>query len=411
MASAPSRLRHLPALGGHSGAQPGRSRGAVPRRARPLDDAARDHRGGRRLHRPRRRAPAPRRPRADHAATPPVAAQPAGAAASAPRSTAASPQATGDPLLLLNSDAEVTEGGDHRIREAFADGCVRAGRHEPRSRGGASRLPERPAAMERRRLSHPALALRPGERPGPRGALPDPQGAALAASRGGAVDWAPGAALAISRAAFETVGPFDESYRHYAQDLDYCQRLAERRAARCGSSPTGSSCTTSAARSARSATWRARILRNRPVSRRTHRSQHSMPPAPLRSLRRLRRPAPRPALARPAALGAPAPRRAPGRAGRAARCSLGGRLRQLRLARGAARPKHARSMPRSPRSPRCVGAHLVGGRQRSRRIPGAQWRGAPPASGTSDRPGSRPSTGDAPRTLPPAGDLARACPR
>ena len=30
-------------------------------------------------------------------------------------------QATGDPLLLLNSDAEVTEGGDHALRAAVAE--------------------------------------------------------------------------------------------------------------------------------------------------------------------------------------------------------------------------------------------------------------------------------------------------
>ena len=30
----------------------------------------------------------------------------------------------------------------------------------------------------------------------------------------------------MSRATFRAVGPFDESYRHYAQDLDYCRRLA-----------------------------------------------------------------------------------------------------------------------------------------------------------------------------------------
>ena len=43
---------------------------------------------------------------------------------------------------------------------------------------------------------------------------------------GGPVDWAPGAALAMSRATWSATGPFDETYRHYAQDLDYCQRLA-----------------------------------------------------------------------------------------------------------------------------------------------------------------------------------------
>lgn len=132
--------------------------------------------------------------------------------------------ATGDPLLLLNSDAEVTEGGDHRIHEAFAEDRSRSGRLG----AVAARLvypnglPQWSGGAFPNLLWLFALASGLG-----RGARLRIRSAPPSGFAGGAVDWAPGAALAISRQAFETIGPFDESYRHYAQDLDYCQRLAE----------------------------------------------------------------------------------------------------------------------------------------------------------------------------------------
>ncbi|MBP9826687.1 MAG: glycosyltransferase family 2 protein [Thermoanaerobaculia bacterium] len=132
-------------------------------------------------------------------------------------------EATGDLLLLLNSDAEVTEGGDHRIRDAFT---------EDRRQGGrlgalAARLvypnglPQWSGGAFPTHLWLFALASGLG-----RGARLRVRKGPPSGFTGGTVDWAPGAALAISREAFEEVGPFDESYRHYAQDLDYCQRLA-----------------------------------------------------------------------------------------------------------------------------------------------------------------------------------------
>lgn len=136
--------------------------------------------------------------------------------------------ATGDPLLLLNSDAEVTEGGDRAIRTALVREIT----------GGDPALPGAVAA----RLLYPngapqwsggpfptrtwLFALASGLGRGARSRLRPFRSNAPSGFAGGPVDWAPGAALAISRDAFEAVGPFDESYRHYAQDLDYCQRLA-----------------------------------------------------------------------------------------------------------------------------------------------------------------------------------------
>lgn len=149
--------------------------------------------------------------------------------------------ATGDPLLLLNSDAEVTEGGDHAIRTALASDAELGGSN---AANGADDGIGRLGAVAARLLypngspqwsggPFPTLlwlfALASGLCRGARFHLrhlrPSRTGAP-SGFVGGAVDWAPGAALAITREAFAAVGPFDESYRHYAQDLDYCQRLA-----------------------------------------------------------------------------------------------------------------------------------------------------------------------------------------
>ncbi|MEO7974725.1 MAG: glycosyltransferase [Thermoanaerobaculia bacterium] len=129
--------------------------------------------------------------------------------------------ATGDPLLLLNSDAEVEENGDRLLRAAFAA--------RPAARAGAiaARLvypnghPQWSGGAFPSLLWLFALASGLGRGARRRAGKAPPSG-----FRGGPVDWAPGAALAISRSAWLAVGPFDESYRHYAQDLDYCQRLA-----------------------------------------------------------------------------------------------------------------------------------------------------------------------------------------
>ena len=46
--------------------------------------------------------------------------------------------------------------------------------------------------------------------------------------RSRAVDWAVGAALLIRRAALDDVGPFDERFFMYAEDLEWCWRARER---------------------------------------------------------------------------------------------------------------------------------------------------------------------------------------
>jgi len=144
--------------------------------------------------------------------------------------------ATGETLLLLNSDAEVTAGGDLVLRQALARAAassdLRPGADlgiPPGAHLGAvaARLVFPDGRPQWSGGSFPsllwlfALASGLGRDSRSRVRKAPPSGFA-----GGAVDWAPGAALAIARSAWSAVGPFDESYRHYAQDLDYCQRLA-----------------------------------------------------------------------------------------------------------------------------------------------------------------------------------------
>lgn len=144
-----------------------------------------------------------------------------GFTASANRGLAA---ASGEVLLLLNSDTEVDPGGLDCVAAAFreaprlgvAGGRLRYPDGAPQWSGGntpgvswcfalASGVP----AMLRRRSWLRGL-LRP-----PRG------------TDGGPVDWVTGAAMAIRRQAWEEVGPFDERFTFYCQDLDFCLRARE----------------------------------------------------------------------------------------------------------------------------------------------------------------------------------------
>ena len=64
----------------------------------------------------------------------------------------------------------------------------------------------------------PALV---GRVPGTRAIRP------VAGSVGGSVDWVPAAAMALRREVWEEVGPLDEGYRLYCQDLDLCSRARQ----------------------------------------------------------------------------------------------------------------------------------------------------------------------------------------
>jgi N-acetylglucosaminyl-diphospho-decaprenol L-rhamnosyltransferase len=130
-------------------------------------------------------------------------------------------RAAGEILLLLNSDTEVEPGGLAFLAEIF--------RRQPELgiAGGLLHYPDGSAQWSGGR--EPSLAwffaLASGL-PALLARLPFYRRAKpLAPARPLAVDWVTGAAMAIRRAVWETAGPFDEGFRFYAQDLDFCVRV------------------------------------------------------------------------------------------------------------------------------------------------------------------------------------------
>jgi GT2 family glycosyltransferase len=140
--------------------------------------------------------------------------------------------ATAAPLLVfLNSDTELTTGALAEIARAFTEearlGIAGASLHYPDGRPQWS-AGRRPTSLWAFAL---ASGLARGLRsvPGYSGALGLARRAMLARVDGTAlgvrtVDWVSGAALAVRREVWETVGPFDERFAFYAQDLDLCLR-------------------------------------------------------------------------------------------------------------------------------------------------------------------------------------------
>lgn len=131
-------------------------------------------------------------------------------------------RAQGEILLLLNSDTEVQAGAFAPLLEAFrADprlGAAGAALHypdgSPQWSGGRE-----PGLLWLFGLTSglPALLgrLRPYRQLKPVGAAP------------AGVAWVTGAAMAIRRQAWQEVGPLEEGYRFYGQDLDFCLRLRD----------------------------------------------------------------------------------------------------------------------------------------------------------------------------------------
>jgi N-acetylglucosaminyl-diphospho-decaprenol L-rhamnosyltransferase len=132
-------------------------------------------------------------------------------------------RASGEILLLLNSDTEVEPGGLGRLLDAFAaeselgiagallhypDGTPQwSGGREPSLLWFFALASGLPAVLERLpfyRRAKPLDLHRPAR-----------------------VDWVTGAALAARRGVWEAVGPLDEGFHFYAQDLDFCLRARD----------------------------------------------------------------------------------------------------------------------------------------------------------------------------------------
>src|SRR4051812_40991420 len=129
-------------------------------------------------------------------------------------------RASGEVLLLLNSDTEVEPGGLARLVEVFArepelgiagallhypDGSPQwSGGREPSLAWFFALTSGLPRLLQRLPIYRRLKPLAP---PGP-----------------ARVDWVTGAAMAIRRRAWEAAGPLDEGFRFYAQDLDFCLR-------------------------------------------------------------------------------------------------------------------------------------------------------------------------------------------
>jgi N-acetylglucosaminyl-diphospho-decaprenol L-rhamnosyltransferase len=129
-------------------------------------------------------------------------------------------RASGEILLLLNSDTEVEPGGLARLVEIFARepelGIAGALLHYPDgspqwSGGREPSLPWFFALTSGLPILLERLPLYRRSKP-------------LAPDRPLAVDWVTGAAMAFRRAVWEAAGPLDEGFRFYAQDLDFCLR-------------------------------------------------------------------------------------------------------------------------------------------------------------------------------------------
>jgi N-acetylglucosaminyl-diphospho-decaprenol L-rhamnosyltransferase len=181
--------------------------------------------------------------------------------------------AAGEVLLLLNSDTEVEGAGLAAMLARFAaeprlgigGGALRYPDGTPQWSGGgepgavwcfalASGLAQAAARLPLyRRLRPPSGSIRTGRPPHERSEHPRlehpqrgrgapearGQGDPAAGTRDGSgqgdpaggsaapVAWVTGAAMAIRRAVWEQVGPLDERFRLYAQDLDLCLRARD----------------------------------------------------------------------------------------------------------------------------------------------------------------------------------------
>jgi GT2 family glycosyltransferase len=132
-------------------------------------------------------------------------------------------EAHGEVLLLLNSDTEANA-------EALAD-LVAAFAEDPRLGVASPRLINPGRSPQWSGGSAPTLAwlfLLASGLPAALASLPGYRHLRPARSEPGArLDWVTGAAMGIRRETWGAVGPLDERFRFYAQDLDFCLRARD----------------------------------------------------------------------------------------------------------------------------------------------------------------------------------------
>src|SRR5262245_62144043 len=130
-------------------------------------------------------------------------------------------------VVVLNADAWLVEDAAERLLDA-------ADRH-PRAGVVAPRLLNPDGSLQRSVRGYPTVwrlateylylrKLAPGSR-----ALNAFYGAGFAHASPREVDWGRGACMLVRRAAFDEVGPFDERYFLFSEEVDWMRRAADRR--------------------------------------------------------------------------------------------------------------------------------------------------------------------------------------
>jgi GT2 family glycosyltransferase len=134
-------------------------------------------------------------------------------------------RATGDLLLLLNSDTALEPGAASVIEAAFAAdarlGVLGASLHYPNG------LRQWSGGREPGLLWLFALASGIGKKLGAARRAMSGDGSWREPPELLPVDWVSGAAMTIRRQTFSGCGGLDESFNFYAQDLDFCRRARD----------------------------------------------------------------------------------------------------------------------------------------------------------------------------------------
>lgn len=127
----------------------------------------------------------------------------------------------GADVLLLNPDATLAQGAVEALAR-FADGKPRAGAVSALVVDEEGR-PERYASGREPTLASVAVDAVGAGRIATRWSLYQPGSASVPTK----TDWVAGTAVLLRREAICDVGPFDESYFLYCEDIDLCRRLRE----------------------------------------------------------------------------------------------------------------------------------------------------------------------------------------